>query len=113
MTHLRATGVILGRHDDLGVFKGAKFYPTQVEKVVRARPELSPEFRIEIEREEGGTRVRRCTVVAEWSTIPVADAEERLLAELRAELGVTPRLRIEPAGALERTAFKATRLMTT
>ena len=34
-THLRAVDGIVGRHDDLVVFQGAKFYPSQVEKVVR------------------------------------------------------------------------------
>lgn len=40
-THARAVGGIVGRSDDLVVFKGAKFYPTQVEKVVRSFTELS------------------------------------------------------------------------
>jgi phenylacetate-CoA ligase len=40
-THVRAVGGIVGRHDDLVIFKGAKFYPSQVEKVVRSFAELS------------------------------------------------------------------------
>lgn len=110
-THVRAIGGILGRHDDLVVFKGAKFYPSQVEKVVRSFTELSPEFRVEIEREPGGVRVDSCTVVAEWADAASNDLEQRLVHDLRAELGVTPALRIEPHGTLERTAFKAVRLV--
>jgi phenylacetate-CoA ligase len=110
-THMRAAGGILGRHDDLVVFKGAKFYPSQVERVVRSFAELSPEFVVEIERERGGSRIARCTVVAEWRDGPVSDLNERLAAELRAELGVTPGLRVEPAGTLGRTSFKAIRLV--
>ena len=52
-THVRALGGIVGRHDDLVVFRGAKFYPSQVEKVVRSFAELSDEFRIEIGTEDG------------------------------------------------------------
>ena len=37
-THLRSPGGILGRHDDLVIYKGAKFYPVQVEEVVRRFP---------------------------------------------------------------------------
>lgn len=110
-THVRAVGGILGRHDDLVVFKGAKFYPTQVEKVVRSFTELSPEFHVEIEREPDGVRIRACTVVAEWAGRESEGLAERLRAELRAELGVTPALRIERSGTLERTAFKAVRLV--
>jgi phenylacetate-CoA ligase len=110
-THARALGGILGRHDDLVVYKGAKFYPSQVEKVVRSFAELSPEFRVEVAREDGGTRVRHCTVVAEWARGAVDGLHETLVSELRTELGVTPQLRIEAAGTLERTAFKAARIV--
>lgn len=110
-THARAVGGILGRQDDLLVFKGAKFYPTQVEKVVRAFRELSDEFRIEVCCEAGGSRVERCVVVAEWSGPAVSDLPERLRRALREELGVTTDLRLEPYGALERTAFKAKRIV--
>jgi phenylacetate-CoA ligase len=111
-THVRALGGILGRHDDLVVYKGAKFYPTQVEKAIRAFDELSHEFKIEIIRERGGSLVTDCTVVAEWAESPVEGCESRVVRSLRAELGVTPHLRIEPSGTLERTAFKAARIVT-
>ena len=108
-THARAVGGIVGRHDDLVVFKGAKFYPTQVEKVVRSFAELSDEFQIEVHA-PAGSLVERCTVVCE--TRPgAADVEDRLVRALRAELGVTPALRFEPYGSLERFTFKAQRLV--
>jgi AMP-binding enzyme C-terminal domain len=37
--------------------------------------------------------------------------EERIVAALRQELGVTPALRLEPRGTLERTTFKAQRIV--
>lgn len=112
-THSRAPGGIIGRHDDLIIFKGAKFYPGQVEKTVRAFAELSDEFRVELSREApGSSQVATCTVVAEWSAEPSpADVEERLRHALRAELGVTPGIRIEHYGTLERTTFKAKRIV--
>lgn len=108
-THVRAVGGIVGRHDELVVFKGAKFYPSQVEKVVRSFPELSDEFRIEVDA-AGGSLVERCTVVCELRDAG-ADVEQRLVRALRAELGVTPALRLEPNGSLERFAFKAQRIV--
>jgi phenylacetate-CoA ligase len=108
-THVRVIGGIVGRHDDLVVFKGAKFYPGQVEKVVRSFAELADEFRIEVDS-AGGTLVERCTVVCEVRD-GAAGMEHRLVRALRAELGVTPALRFEPYGTLERFAFKAQRLV--
>jgi phenylacetate-CoA ligase len=110
-THLRAVGGILGRADDLIVFKGAKFYPAQVENVVRSFAQLSPEFRIEIERGADDKPVRSCTLVVEWVAGPVDGLEEAIVSRLRGALGVTPALRVEPSGTLERTAFKAVRLV--
>ena len=110
-THVRAVGGIVGRHDDLVVYKGAKFYPGQVEKVVRSFPELSDEFRIEVDA-RGGTLVESCTVVCELLDAG-AEVEQRLVQALRSELGVTPALRLEPFGSLERFAFKAQRLVRT
>jgi phenylacetate-CoA ligase len=108
-THVRAVGGIVGRHDDLVVFRGAKFYPSQVEKVVRSFAELSDEFRIEVDA-RGGTLVERCTVVCEVRSETI-EVEQRLVGALRAELGVTPALRFESYGSLERFAFKAQRLV--
>lgn len=112
-THVRAHGGILGRHDDLVIFKGAKFYPVQVEKTVRAFAELADEFRIELRRiAAGSSQVSGCTVVAEWSVAGSRPGvEDRLRQALKEELGVTPSIRLEPYGTLERTTFKAKRLV--
>lgn len=110
-THVRAVDGILGRHDDVLVFKGAKFYPTQVEQVVRGFPELSDEFRIEVRREAQGAPVASCTVVAERLEDGLPDLPERLQESLRSELGVTPAVRLERYGTLERTTFKAKRVV--
>lgn len=110
-THVRAVGGVVGRHDDLIVFKGAKFYPAQVEKVVRRFPELADEFRIEVRREPDGARVERCCVVVECVEGESPETAEALRRALRAELGVTPALRLERYGTLDRTAFKAKRIV--
>ena len=108
-THVRAVGGVVGRHDDLVVFRGAKFYPSQVERIVRSFSELGDEFRIELELPDG-VLVERCTVVCELRE-EVPGVEPRLAGALRAELGVTPAVRLEPFGHLERSAFKAQRLV--
>jgi phenylacetate-CoA ligase len=110
-THLRSPGGILGRHDDLIVYRGAKFYPLQVERVVRSFAELTHEYRVELER-DARTGSETCTVVAELAVDEEpAGLAERLTSALRAECLVRPAVRLVPRGAIERTAFKARRVV--
>ena len=113
-THVRAVGGILGRADDLIIYKGENFYPVQVEKVVRSLPELSDEYRIVISSHET-TGADIVTVVAECVHEPpaTADLHRRIKRELREELGVTPELELVEFGALGRTEFKAKRVWDT
>lgn len=112
-THARSPGGILGRADDLVIYRGAKFYPVQVEQVVRGMEGLSDEFRIERTRGEDGV-VTSCVVVAEY-LVDAGDSRDGLAqslkVRLKSSLGVTPEVRLVPAGTLERTTFKAKRLV--
>jgi len=111
-THGRAVGGILGRADDMVIYRGAKFYPVQVEKVVRSYRELGDEFLIEMTR-DGSTFADVCTVVCECLA-PGSERmalEQRLRKDLKEELLVTPEIRIENFGTLERTTFKAKRIV--
>lgn len=111
-THARSPGGILGRHDDLIVYRGAKFYPINVENAVRSIPQLTDEYRVELQMGPGGA-VSRCTVVAE--ILPqvgeAASVVAALKDRLKSECTVTPEVRLVPAGSLERTEFKAKRVV--
>jgi phenylacetate-CoA ligase len=110
-THARSEGGILGRADDMVVYRGAKFYPAQVEKIVRGVEALGDEFCIELSTDEGrGTD--RCTVVVEVRNEgdDRAVLTEQLKRSFKEELLVTPSVRFEAYGSLERTTFKAKRI---
>ncbi len=109
-THARSPGGIVGRHDDLIVYRGAKFYPAQIEQTVRGFPELSDEFRLELDT-DGATGLERCTVFVEATGQPPPGLAERVRDALRDVLLVGPAVEIVPAGSLERTAFKAKRVL--
>jgi phenylacetate-CoA ligase len=110
-THARSPGGILGRADDMIIYKGAKFYPVQVEKVVRSCCELSDEFCIEITTEPN-TGVDVCTIVVEClKEGDVAKVTPQIKQGLREECQVTPNIRFVPFGTLERTTFKAKRIV--
>jgi phenylacetate-CoA ligase len=110
-THARSPGGILGRADEMIVYRGAKFYPVQVEKVLRGFRELSDEYRIRLTTDEKrGTDI--CTVVAEClgGDIDREQLQARVRAALREELQASPGIEFLQFGALERTTFKAKRL---
>ncbi len=110
-THARSPGGILGRADDMIIYKGAKFYPVQVEKVVRSFCELSDEFCIELTTDPSlGTDA--CTVVVEClKEEDIPRVTPRIKHGLKEECQVTPEIRFVPFGTLERTTFKAKRIV--
>jgi phenylacetate-CoA ligase len=110
-THARSPGGILGRADDMIVYRGAKFYPAQVEKVLRGFKELADEYRIRLTtNEKRGTDV--CTIFAEclFEDIDKEQLQVRVKAALREELQASPGIEFLEFGALERTTFKAKRM---
>lgn len=109
-TAARLPGGILGRADDMVIYKGAKFYPVQVEGVVRSFAELTDEFRIELSTDERiGTD--RVTAIVEALSGEGPELRERVRRALREALGVALEVRIVEPGTLERTVFKARRLI--
>jgi phenylacetate-CoA ligase len=110
-THARSPGGILGRADDMIIYKGENFYPVQVEKVIRSFPELSAEYIIRITTDER-TGADVVTVVAEYVKEEANSKEfkDKLKKTLREELIVTPEVELVKAGTLVRTEFKAKRV---
>ena len=111
-THARSPGGILGRHDDLIIYRGAKFYPANVENAVRHFTELTDEYRIELVQ-DAGTGLDRCVVLAEHlpAATDLVGLTIRLKGRLKSECSCTPEVQLVPAGTLERTTFKAKRVI--
>ena len=111
-THARSKGGILGRADDMIIYKGENFYPSQVEKVARSFDELGDEFRIEISTDEK-TGIDIVTVIMEYETKEIDNDKfkNKLKRSFKEELQVTPQLKLVKFGTLERTMFKAKRVV--
>ena len=114
-THARSPGGILGRADDMIVFMGVNFYPMQVEQVVRSFEELSPEYRIRLTH-DASTHRDICTISVELEQeeMPqprVSTLQEKTANALREALGFRPEVEFVRQGTLERTAFKAKRVI--
>lgn len=110
-THARSEGGILGRADDMIIYKGANFYPAQVEKVIRSFEELGDEFRIRMTTDEK-TGIDVITVIAEYKDKQIDNDlfKNRVKQAFREELEVTPGLELVEYSTLERTMFKAKRV---
>ena len=110
-THARSEGGILGRTDDMIIYKGVNFYPSQVEKVIRSYDELGDEFRIRLTTDvKSGVDV--ITIIGEYKD-KAADTDafkNRVRQAFREELEVTPGFELVAFDTMERTMFKAKRI---
>jgi phenylacetate-CoA ligase len=92
---------IEGRADDMLWYRGVNFFPSAVEEIVHRQPDLSPEYRIVVDRGSGG--LAHLLVQVESRQEGVRDAlRERLRADLRGGIGVAPEVEVLPVGALPR-----------
>jgi phenylacetate-CoA ligase len=118
-SHARAMGCFAGRADDLINLRGIKFFPTQIEKAVRAIPGVGDEFQIILSsREVDGMDVMK--VVVEHSdhgdhadhTDHGAGSKlaEDVAAALRTEIEVRADIEVVAPGTLPKTEFKAKRV---
>jgi len=110
-TYPRLPRGIYGRADDMFVVRGENVYPSAIENVIRGIKGFGDEFRIVITREK---TMDELIVQAEYthdfeaSQLPVIKA--KLESELR-NLGLRTIVEIMKPGSLERTQFKARRII--
>jgi len=109
-SHVRAMGCFAGRADDLIILRGIKFFPTQIEKAVRAFPELGDEFEILLtNRKEDGMDVMK-VVVEHPDYGPKSSIVEQVASALRIEIEVRSDVEVVAPGTLKKTEFKAKRV---
>ncbi len=106
---------IYGRIDDMFTIRGENVYPSAIDEVVMALPGYGGEHRILISREEA---MDELAVQVEYDAAthaagdPAIEAlQRRAEADLRTVLGVGARVVPVPPGTLERTEFKARRVI--
>jgi phenylacetate-CoA ligase len=100
---------IIGRLDDMLIIRGVKFYPSDVEAILRSLAWLGTEFRIVLE-ERGALQEVTVEVEIDQSVAP-SDFQAIIEEKLEANLGL--RVAVEPKkpGTLPLTAFKARRVI--
>jgi phenylacetate-CoA ligase len=111
-THAKSPGGILGRADDMVNIRGVKFYPSQVENVVRRYDEVGNEFKILLYKNEH-TSFDYCIIKVEciFAGQGVEELQEKLRKELCDELKINVEVELVPFGMLERELLKAQRVL--
>jgi phenylacetate-CoA ligase len=107
------TGVRLdrfqGRTDDMVIFKGVNFYPSQVEQILLRQPGLDHEYQIVLDRD--ASRGDHLVLCVEAGPAFDQGAQARLLRELGDRLSLTPEIRRMAVGEIPRPAGKAVRVV--
>ena len=100
---------VQGRVDDMLVVRGVNVFPSEVERVLLAVPELAPHYRLVLERPD---RLDELTVEAEVRAgDPGEELRARVEAELARTLGLTARVLLLGPRSIPRSEGKALRVV--
>ncbi len=104
--HLKGIGCMTGRADDLINLRGIKFFPMQIEEVVRSIPGTGDEFQIRLTTQPDGLDVM--TVIVEHDDPAVA---ETIAREVRSRCEVRSTVEVVAPDTLPKTEMKAKRVV--
>jgi len=111
---MRRMGRVTARTDDMLIIRGVNLFPSQIEELIVAHPDLTPHYVLEVRRE--GSLDELTVKVEPRATLAArADACDRAAADLRHRIktfiGVTASVQICDPGAIERSIGKAKRVI--
>lgn len=113
-THRRISR-IRGRSDDMFIFRGVNIFPIQIEKVLMNIPEVGSNYRIILDREDFKDTMKvEVEIKPEFffgDLLKLERLRERIKAELRAEILVTPDVILVEPGSLPTSEGKAVRVI--
>jgi phenylacetate-CoA ligase len=117
-TYPRLPKGIYGRVDDMLVIRGENVYPSAIEEVLRSMEGFGGEFRIIVTREKV---MDELTIQAEYSSSIASQArsdsevlqhlQKEMQLRIKSKIGIRPTIELVSPGTLERTQFKARRVI--
>ncbi len=107
---MRRIEKVTGRSDDMMIVRGVNVFPTQIEELVLAIPELAGHFQIVLTR-AGRLDAMQVRVEARPDAYGVPGVGERLAQAIKERVGVSAEVAVEPPGAIERSVGKARRVV--
>jgi len=109
-THKRLIGVH-GRVDDMLIIKGVNVMPSAIEAIVRANKDLTGEYRLIVTRENHLDALTIETEHVKNFKGNLLNLELRIQTEIKAALGVAPRVVVYSEDTLPRATHKAKRII--
>jgi phenylacetate-CoA ligase len=107
---MRRMEKVTGRSDDMLIIRGVNVFPTQIEEIVLARPELSGHYQIELTR-QGRMDAMLVRVEARPDSFGAVDPSAALAHSIKDLVGVTATVEVVAPGAIERSLGKARRVI--
>jgi phenylacetate-CoA ligase len=103
---------ILGRSDDMVIFRAVNIYPGQIDHVLSQIPEVGSEYQVHLFRREDGRDILLVKVEALGADSPdsVNELAENITAEFRRQIMVRPQVEIVEYGSLPRSDRKSKRV---
>jgi phenylacetate-CoA ligase len=106
---MRRIGKITGRSDDMLIIRGVNVFPTQIEELILGHERLAPVYQLVVTRDG---HLDKLDVLVEarpgaWPSLSEHDAESlgrSLEHGVKTHVGVSTRVRVLPAGAIERSS---------
>ena len=103
----RRMGKIVGRSDDMLIIRGVNVFPTQIEEIILAHPQLSGQYQIHVSREGLLDEVEvHCELLpthANATDTEVQEIVQWLQGRTKTLVGISTRVRIRAPNAIERT----------
>jgi phenylacetate-CoA ligase len=102
----RRIGKIVGRSDDMLIIRGVNVFPTQIEEIVLAHPQLSGQYQIHVSRDGALDQVGvRCEL---QPGVALSPTEHQAVADwvthrIKTLVGISTRVEVLPTDAIERT----------
>ena len=105
---------ITGRSDDMLIINGVNIFPIQIEKTLMAIPEIGHNYLIEIRKENFMDRLQVHVEINEevfhGTLAELEKLQGKVVSSLRAELGVTPNVKLVEPSSLPVSEGKAQRV---
>ena len=101
----RRMGKIVGRSDDMLIIRGVNLFPTQVEEIVLAHPQLSGQYQLVVRREGHLDQVEvRCELQPQAAAgAPVQEIAAWVQHRIKTLVGVSTVVSVLPPDGIERT----------
>jgi phenylacetate-CoA ligase len=102
----RRIGKIVGRSDDMLIIRGVNVFPTQIEEIVLAHPQLSGQYQIHVSRDGALDQVGvRCEL---QPGVALSPTEHQAVADwvahrIKTLVGISTRVEVLPTDSIERT----------